>query len=168
MNSLPRVRPGLLRHHLDGQVLIYDARVDRVHLLDATTGHVFELLEQGGRSRQGIVGELATRMDTGESDSLLELSLDELRKADLLDDAATQLRPLSEISRRELLRKVGLAGAAALLIPAIATLTATPAYAQASCITIGNVCLSGSAGTHCCTPNTCKNVNSFGFGTCAA
>jgi hypothetical protein len=163
MNSLPRVRPGLLRHELDGQVLIYDAREDRVHLLDTTTGHVFELLEQGERSREGIVSELATRMNSLESESLLQLSLDELRKADLLDDGA-EMPPLSDISRRELLRKVGLAGAA-LLIPAIATLTATTAYAQASCLARGQVCFTGG-GLRCCHPLTCTNLNTFGFGTC--
>src|SRR6266540_1606510 len=155
MNSLPRVRPGLLRHELDGQVLIYDAREDRVHLLDTTTGHVFELLEHGDRSAEGIVSELATRMNTVESESLLQLSLDELRKADLLEDAPA-VPALSDISRRDLLRKVGLAGAAALLVPAIATLTATPAYAQASCLPAGATCLRGGA-ISCCHPLTCTN-----------
>ncbi len=167
MKSLPRVRPGLLRHHLDGQVLIYDAREDRVHLLDPTTGHVFELLEQGGRTREGIVGELATRMDAVESDSMLQLSLDELRKADLLEDSAPAMPALSELNRRDLLRKVGLAGAAALLVPAIATLTATPAYAQASCRAQGGLCVGSGGGIPCCHPLTCQNVDSnTGLGTC--
>ena len=165
MTSLPRVRPGLLRHELDGQVLIYDAREDRVHLLDTTTGHVFELLEQGDRSPDGIVTELAKRMNTLEGESLLTLSLDELRKADLLDEGAAATAPLSEISRRDLLRKVALAGAAVVLVPAIATLTATSAYAQASCLASGAVCRF-AGGLPCCHPLTCTNVNSLGFGTC--
>ena len=165
MNSLPRVRPGLLRHRLDGQVLIYDAREDRVHLLDPTTGHVFELLEQGGRTREGIVAELGTLTETMESDSLLQLSLDELRKADLLEDAATQMPALSEINRRDLLRKVGLAGAAALLVPAIATLTATPAYAQVSCAAQDHPCFLDASGTPCCAGLTCQGAGPT-LGTC--
>src|SRR5687768_9681297 len=165
MNLLPRVRAGLLRHQLDGQVLIYDARDDRVHLLDTTTGHVFELLEEGGRGREGIVAELATRMNAVESDSLLQLSLEELRKADLLDDVSGPVAPLSEINRRDLLRKVGMAGAAALLIPAIATLTATSAYAQASCAPITHFCEPG--GVPCCPGLACCGVDpSTGLGTC--
>jgi nucleotide-binding universal stress UspA family protein len=161
MNSLPRVRPGLLRHELDGQVLVYDARDDRVHLLDTTTGHVFELLEQGDRSREGIVSELATRMNSVASESLLDLSLEELRNADLLADGASGLTPLSEITRRDLLRKVGLAGAAALLVPAITTLTATSAYAQATCVALGQLCAAG--GVPCCHPNTCVDDPSIPF-----
>lgn len=163
MNSLPRVRPGLLRHELDGQVLIYDAREDRVHLLDTTTGHVFELLQEEGKTRESIVSELASRMNSIETDSLLQLSLDELRKADLLENAA--MPALSDITRRDLLRKVGLAGAAAVLIPAIATLTATSAYAQASCVAAGQICRTG--GISCCHPLACRNTNTLGFGTCS-
>lgn len=166
MNPLPRVRPGLLRHELDGQVLIYDAREDRVHLLDTTTGHVFELLEQGGRSRAGIVSELATRMNILEGEGLLELSLEELRKADLLDGNMAPVAPLSEMSRRELLRKVGMAGAAALLIPAIATLTASPAYAQASCSAATHSCVVGIV--DCCAGLTCGNIDpNTDIGTCS-
>jgi hypothetical protein len=153
MNPLPRVRPGLLRHQLDGQVLIYDAREDRVHLLDTTTGQVFGLLEEGGRTREGIVGELARRMNALESESLLQLSLEELRKADLLDDGVAPVAPLSEMNRRELLRKVGMAGAAALLIPAVATLTPGTAYAQGTCLHPGQAC-SSLGGPPCCT-GTC-------------
>jgi hypothetical protein len=163
--NLPRVRPGLLRHELDGQVLIYDAREDRVHLLDTTTGHVFELLQEEGKTRESIVSELASRMNSIETDSLLQLSLDELRKAELLDEAATAMPALSDISRRDLLRKVGLAGAAAVLIPAIATLTATSAYAQASCLPSGARC-QFSGGLSCCHPLTCTNLDSRGTGTC--
>ncbi len=166
MNTLPRVRPGLLRHELDGQVLIYDAREDRVHLLDTTTGHVFELLQEEGKTRESIVSELASRMNSIETDSLLQLSLDELRKADLLDNGATTMPALSDINRRDLLRKVGLAGAAAILIPAIATLSATSAYAQASCLATGAACRT-AGGLHCCLPNQCRNLNSLGFGTCS-
>ena len=165
MNTLPRVRPGLLRHELDGQVLIYDAREDRVHLLDTTTGHVFELLQEEGKTRESIVSELASRMNSIETDSLFQLSLDELRKADLLEHSLTAMPALSDISGRDLLRKVGLAGAAAVLIPAIATLTATSAYAQASCLAEGAVCRS-AGGLSCCHPLTCRNLNTLGFGTC--
>jgi hypothetical protein len=165
MNSLPQVRAGLLRHQLDGQVLIYDTREDCVHLLDTTTGHVFELLEQGGRSREGIVAELAARMNSIEGESLLQLSLDELRKADLLVAAQAHTEPLSDISRRDLVRKLGLAGAAALLVPTITTLTATRAYAQASCLPSGHTCAGGSPPA-CCSPFTCINQNTLGIGTC--
>jgi PqqD family protein of HPr-rel-A system len=129
MNTLPRVRLGLLRHRLDEQVLVYDPGDDKVHLLDPTTACVLDLLEEGKWSAERIMEEVARRVNVAPSEALLTLSLDELRKADLLDRSTAPLPPVTDVRRREMLRKVGLAGAAALLIPAITTITATPAYA---------------------------------------
>ena len=149
MNTLPRVRPGLLRHRLDDQVLVYDPGDDKVHLLDPTTACVLDLLEEGKWSADRIMEEVARRVNVTPSEALLSLSLDELRKADLLDGRTAPLAPVTDVRRREMLRKLGLAGAAALLIPAITTITATPAYAV-SCLLFGATCtLSGQ----CCSGN---------------
>lgn len=146
MSSLPRVRPGLLRHRLDEQTLVYDPRDDKVHLLDPTTACVLDLLEEGKWSPSRMTDELARRMNVIANDDIIALSLDELRKADLLDASSAPIPEVTDLRRREMLRKVGLAGAAALLIPAITTLTATPAYA-ASCGLIGTAC---TLDTQCC------------------
>jgi hypothetical protein len=163
MNTLPRVRPGLLRHRLDEQVLVYQPGDDRVHLLDPTTACVLDLLEEGKWPADRIMEEVARRVNVTPSDALLSLSLDELRKADLLDTSTARLAPVTDVRRREMLRKVGLAGAAALLIPAITTITATPAYAVSllaagTCCDVGGQCQSGtclgtcatSGGAHTC------------------
>jgi len=130
--NLPRIRSGLLRHTLDNQVLIYDSRDDRVHLLDPTTACVLELLEEGGWTSKGITAELAVRLGVAENEAFLPLALDELRNADLLEPTAASPPAFVDVPRRELIRKLALTGAAAMLIPAIATLSATRAYAQAS------------------------------------
>jgi len=129
MSVLPRVRTGLLRHALDDQVLVYDSRDDRVHLLDPTTGCVFALLEEGGWTSEGITIELAARLDVAPSEDFLPLALDQLRKADLLEPAVAPA-PLADVTRREMVRKLALTGAATMMIPAIATLSARRGYAQ--------------------------------------
>jgi hypothetical protein len=146
MSTLPRVRPGLLRHRLDEQILVYDPRDDKVHLLDPTSACVLDLLEEGGWSSERMIGEVARRLNVAANEDLVALSLDELRKADLLDSGATPVAPMTDLRRRDMLRKVGLAGAAALLIPAITTITAAPAYAQ-SCRLTPSAC---SLGIQCC------------------
>lgn len=149
MNTLPRVRHGLLRHRLDDQVLVYEPGSDKVHLLDPTTACVLDLLEEGKWSASRIMDEVARRVNVAPSEALLSLSLDELRKANLLDTSAAPLAPVTDVRRREMLKKVGLVGAAALLIPAITTITANPAYAVSllgtgACCTVGGQCQSGS------------------------
>lgn len=148
MSSLPRVRPGLLRQRLDEQILVYDPREDKVHLLDPTSACVLDLLEEGGWARERISGEIARRMNVEASEELVSLSLDELRKADLLDTSSAPVAPVTDLRRREMLRKLGLAGAAALLIPAITTLTASPAYAIGTgCVLSPGACTSNA---QCC------------------
>lgn len=158
MSSLPRVRPGLLRHRLDEQSLVYDPRDDKVHLLDPTTACVLDLLEEGGWSSERIKTEVARRLNIEASDDIVTLSFDELRKADLIDNGEPALVPVTDMARREMLRKVGLVGAAALAIPIITTLTATPAYAvctgrlaQGSVCAVGSQCCSGVCGAGRCT-----------------
>lgn len=126
--SLPKLRTGLRFNRLDNQVLVYDARVDAVHLLDPTTTLLTDLLRKAADERE-IETELGRRGYGESSEHLIGLAFNELRQADLLDEGSSPTPRLTEVTRRELLRKVTLTGAAALLVPAIATLTASPAYA---------------------------------------
>jgi PqqD family protein of HPr-rel-A system len=119
---------------LDNEVLVYDAASDRVHLLDPTTGFLYELLEQGQRTEQGITTELARLSGTASSEELFALSVDELGKAGLLEETEEPTRALEEIRRRGMIQKLAMAGVAAVLIPTIATLTAGTAYGQGSCL----------------------------------
>ncbi|MEO5903135.1 MAG: HPr-rel-A system PqqD family peptide chaperone [Gemmatimonadaceae bacterium] len=152
MNALPRVRSGLLRHPLDNQVLVYDSRDGLVHLLDPATACVMQLLEEGVTTADEIISQIAIRLDVPRNAEFLPLALDELRKAGLLDlSAVTTPAPLGEVNRRDMIRRLALSGAAAMLVPAVATLTATPGYAQTS---------GGSKGPcEACVPGDCISKN---------
>lgn len=153
MTQLPGIRTGLLCNPLDDQVLVYDPRVDAVHLLDPTTAHVMELLKDRGRTTDDIIAELAREVDVPSSEALLALAVDELRKADLLDESSPS--PRLEVSRRELLRKVALAGAAAVLAPAIVSLSPSRAYAQGSCLAKKECC---NLDADCCSGKCASNT----------
>ncbi|GJG86404.1 hypothetical protein tb265_15850 [Gemmatimonadetes bacterium T265] len=172
---LPRPRNGLRRHRIEDQVLVYDARTDRTHLLDHATGTVLDLLEEGGRPPEALVVELGRRIDRPADDALVTLALDELRKAELLDEDRSPA-PLNEVSRRQLLRRAGLVGATALLVPTIVSLTANPLYAaspspcsQSSGRLAGCKC-SMLTGSSVCASGCCKSNGSSGNGenTCVA
>lgn len=151
---LPRLRSGLRHHRVDEQVLVYDAREDRTHLLDASTGTVLELLAVGDRSGEGLTSEVARRLGVAPDEAIVTLAFDELRKADLFDEERAPA-PLGEVSRRELLRRAALAGATALLVPAIVTLTARTGYA-ATCVATCGTCTPGVS--VCCTSgDVCRN-----------
>jgi len=162
MSSVPRVRPGLLRHDMDDQILVYDPREDKVHLLNPTTACVLDLLQGGDWSEEKMRDEVARRMQIEPSAELVALALDELRKADLLDTSTAPVVRVSDPARREMLRKLGIAGAAALLIPVITTLTATPASAACTgLLPVGSNCNAGSqccSGKCSCTPQPCQKT----------
>jgi len=167
MSRLPRPASGLLKHPLDRQVLVYDTRVDRVHLLDPTTACVLELLEEGGWTPEGITAEIAVRLDISPKEGLFPLALEELRHAGLLDETVAPATPLVDVNRRELVRKLAMTGTAALLVPTVATLTATRGYAQGTVASLGpgractasaqcihnNCCLGICSNTGCPQPN---------------
>ncbi len=160
MTSLPRVRAGLLRHSLDEQVLVYDSRDDQVHLLDPTTACVMELLEEGGWTEPKIIPEVARRLKITPNQDLVALALDQLGRAGLLDESSAPTTKLVDVNRREMVRKLAFTGAAALLVPAVATLTATRGHAQGSFL--------GAAGSACLYDGNCQSGNCCPSGLCSA
>jgi hypothetical protein len=130
--SLLKVIPGLLTHELDGQLVAYDSRGDRVHLLDATTGRILNLIREKELPVEQIAIEVGARTGAPVSRDIVAVAIDELRKADLLADDVAPAVALSEVSRREAVRRIAAAGIAAALVPAVVSLTPSVASAQAS------------------------------------
>jgi hypothetical protein len=154
--SLPSLRPGLLKHRLEDEVLVYDTALANIHLLDGTTARVAELLDQG-RDEVDIVTELEVKPGSGAGAPLLALALDELSKADLVE-YPQPARPMSEVTRRQLLQKLAVIGAG-LVIPMV--LSVTPGRAGAQSAGCGQFCASKTTNCHpfagctCCVkPNT--------------
>jgi PqqD family protein of HPr-rel-A system len=137
MSMLPRVRTGLLKHPLDKQVLVYDSSNGQVHLLDPTTACVLDLLQEGGWTREGMTIELAERNKVSEDPGFVTLALEELRKSGLLEESEHIPAPLEGVTRRDMVGKLAMAGAAAILVPAVSTLTTSRAYAQGQSIAGG-------------------------------
>ena len=157
MITLSKVRTDVLSHHLDDQVVVYDPRSDAVHLLDRTTGCVMELLKEGGRSVDELTAELARRIGYAPSPGLLWLAIEELRRSGLLAecDAPRRLNGGASMFRRSMLKKVAAAGATALIVPLVVSITPGDAYAQAStCLAHNACCVPGD--TCCDAKDTCK------------
>jgi hypothetical protein len=160
MTSLPGIRTGLLCNELDGQMLIYNQHSDTIHLLDPTTARVFDLLRSGALTKEEVINDLSNE-DSRASPALIDLAIQELRKAELLDESSSSNAPTTGISRRELLRKITLTGAAAAIIPTIVTLSATRAYGQTSCLAKKACC---TVDAECCS-NKCDLSTNTGCTT---
>jgi hypothetical protein len=152
-----------LRHPLGDQVLVYDTKRNKVHLLDQTTAQVVDSLERG-ETPETIAVKLGERSG-GSGDDMLLLALDELAQAELTEGGARKAEPMPELTRREILRRFAAIGAAA-LVPVVLTLT--PNTALGASLACGQACVTTTQcpGTtrptcHCCkiggnTDGTCS------------
>jgi hypothetical protein len=151
---LPKIRSDLLRHPLDEQVLVYDSRVDRVHLLDRSTAYVMELIEKGVSDPKLLEAEVADRLGTATAADVVALAINELNEAGMFESEIT-----SAVSRRDVVRKLAAAGLAGVLVPTIATLTASRAYAQGTLLGVGSACgTNGQCQSNRCCGGTCRPV----------
>lgn len=162
VSSLPSLRTGLRHQKLDDELLVYDPRDERIHLLNAPTAAVFEMVEQRV-TRDAIVTRLEEIHGSRRGSPLLALALDELAKARLIESDDGPVKGIPEVSRRQMIQRLGVG--ALVLIPAISSLVPSAAYAISGC---GISCPNGNAGL-CTTPGcTCcsKGKNGNIINTC--
>jgi hypothetical protein len=149
---------GIVVSQLDGELLVYDLDDHRSFCVNPAAASILELCD-GNRSIQTIARELSLDVD------LVVFGLDHLGEARLLVKALPEAVTSSGLTRRQLVKRVGIA--AALAVPAI-TVFAVPATA-ASLICAGFVvptltCVPGNTtdlsddGCPCTANNQCAGV----------
>lgn len=132
----------------NGEVLIYDLRNDKAHCLNETSAVIWRACD-GART----IDELAS-LHGGEE--LVWLALSELKNRELIENVDVD-KDLSGMSRREVIRKIGLGSMVAL--PVIASMVAPSSVYAASCVPGGTCTCNGTgpAGTVCPTlTSTCN------------
>ena len=155
----------LVVQELINEVLIYDLKVDKAYCLNETSALVWKLCD-GTRSVTEITRFIAGSVDYPVTEDLVWLALDQLKKENLLANGDEIASHFKGVSRRAVIRKVGLTSM--ITLPLISSLTApTAASAQSSgCIQITDPCDPKGA-TPCCPhysgPTAC--VDTSGTGT---
>ena len=123
MHPLAR-RTDIIVQALGDGVLVYDEQRDAAHSLNAAAAVVYEHAD-GTRSVDELATVLGERLGVPSDGALVEVALRELQGAGLLESPAVQVR---RVSRRELVRRLGIAAAA---IPIVMSVGApTPLMAQ--------------------------------------
>jgi hypothetical protein len=128
----PRARKDdLVLTELPDELLVYDLERHKAHCLNPTAALVFKHCD-GRTSVKQIARTLGSELDIAPDEGLVWLSLERLDKARLLEARPAPPQATQRYSRRDLVRRVGLAVAT---LPVVATVLApTPAAALASCI----------------------------------
>lgn len=153
-------REKLVMQSLGDETLVYDLETNRVFCLNQTSSLVWEKCN-GNNTVSEISGFLTKQTSSSVSEDFVWLALDQLKKENLLDEKEEISNKFEHLSRRDVIRRIGLASVIAL--PLISSVVApTSVLAQASCLAVNVPC---TANAQCCSGcckigvNTCKSGN---------
>jgi len=142
--NVPRARTeGLSVQELAGETLVYDLDRHKVHSLNRTASAVWRMCD-GHTDIRAMAERLETELSAPVTAAVVTMAVDQLADAQLLDSAAGASRP-SGISRRDLIKRAGIAAAVAL--PVVTSIVAPRATEAASCLPPESGC---STGSQCC------------------
>lgn len=148
---LPRKRDQhLVIDELADEVLVYDLERHRAHCLNYTAALIWQQCD--GQSTAGqIAHRLAKELQTSFNEDLVWLALDQLEKLHLLEQSISLPPQSLRLSRRRMIRHLGIAAAVA--VPIVTSIVSpTPAQA-ATCGTTGQPC---GTGVGCCPGHLCN------------
>ena len=131
------------------EMLIYDLNTHKAYTLNETSSIVYQACD--GKT---TFAELSAKNNF--TDDIIFLAIDELNKENLLEKAEEYNSPFKGLSRREVIRKVGLASM--IVLPLISSIVApTAAMALSACIASGSNAPVGCAGTQVQCQTQCQN-----------
>jgi len=143
-------KSGLVVQEMPDEVLVYDLNTNKAHCLNQTAARVWKACD--GKTS---ISEIASSFGKDAHEDLIWLAVDQLNESELLDGRVAS--KFKGQSRREVLKKIGLASVVAL--PVIASLVApSNALAAQSCSCVNP--------TDCLT-QSCPSTNCNSVGRCA-
>ena len=144
---------------IDGEILIYDLIENKAFCLNRTSALVWQACD-GKRTVAEITELLGKQLNSEVKEDIVWLALDQLNKESLIQKEYRLNEKFSGLSRREVIRKIGLTSVIAL--PIITSLVAPLAiHANSACIPVNNACTCPGAGTvgTFCPSSPCANSN---------
>jgi PqqD family protein of HPr-rel-A system len=122
----PRRVDDLVCERVQDELLVYRHPTGETHALNETAAIVFELCD-GATSRASMAAEVARRSGLPEDEAIVDLALADLEEAGLVVASEGDRQP---VTRRALVRRLGLTAIAIAILPAVETILMTSAEAQ--------------------------------------
>ena len=140
---------GLLIEKLPDEVLVYDLERKKAHCLNGSAALIWNHCD-GKTSVEGISRILQQQTNEKIADDVVWLGLDQLYEAKLIETQVVRPAARARLSRRELVKRIGVA----VSIPLVASILAPTASASLSCV--GRPCPGGTGCGLCsCNGATC-------------
>lgn len=176
MNITPRSRSeAIIVQEAGNELLVYDLNEHRAYCLNEVSAAVWKSCD-GHRDIKEITRSAGNDYGATLDEDLIVLALDQLRRAELVDDAPKLADRFPAVSRREIIRRIGKASLVAL--PVLTSLVApTAIHANSLCMTLvggctcglgdnqpsGMFCVPSGFGAMACADTNCRCL-SMGFG----
>ncbi len=143
-------KTNLVVQKMDKEVLIYDLSINKAFCLNETSAIIWEICD-GDKSIAEIRDHISKKLNETANEELVWLALEQLKKENLIENTNHIENKFTEISRREIIKKVGLGTMIAL--PVVASVIAPSAVNAASGggLAIGAACTMSS---DCSSSNT--------------
>lgn len=147
----------ILVQNLEEELLIYDLLINKAYCLNQTSALVFQL-SNGAKTVSEISELMSQKLGVLVGEDLVWLALQALEKENLLENSEELTDVLASLSRRKMIKRVGLASMAAL--PIIASVVAPTAAQQLSLLPLFSRC---SAPDNC-TSGSCASTSNLPVG----
>lgn len=145
--SMPQSRTEqLVIQEMADETLVYDLERHKAHCLNRAASAVWSHCD--GTTTVAEMAEILERdLDIPADEEVVWLAISQLGKAKLLDGPAQ--KPFTGVipARREVIKRMGLIGAAAMLLPVITSIVAPTAVSAATCLAKGAACTTSA---ECC------------------
>jgi hypothetical protein len=145
----------LVVKELAGETLIYDERAHKAHCLNQTAAFVWKHCD-GCTNVAQIARLLEKQMKTAVSEQVVWFALRQLENSRLLKESVPSPAPASRMTRRELVRNLGIA--AAITVPLVTSIVAPTATEAQTRTCAGNREPCGDGGLPCCPGFNCDGV----------
>ena len=138
-------KEGLVVQQMTDEVLVYDQKRHRAHCLNQTAALVWKHCD-GKKTVAAVAEALSRQAGKRVGEEVVRLAVDELAKSQLLEaGGARRWRGAEGVSRREMMKRAGLAAAVGL--PIVTSVIAPKAAQAATCRVSGAGCGTSS---QCC------------------
>jgi len=129
-------KQNLVEQEVDGELLIYDLETNKAFCLNQTSALVWQACD-GKRTVAEIGDVLGKQLNTQTNEDIVWLALDQLSKQKLIDPPVDLGTKFHNLSRREVIKKIGIGSMIAL--PVVASLVAPRAiHAQSALLPAGS------------------------------
>jgi hypothetical protein len=144
-NPQPLARTeGLVVRELPDEVLVYDLETHKAMCLNRSAALVWKLCD-GRRDVRGILRAMRSELGEPVAEEVIWLALERLSLDGLLAERVRRPAKLAGLSRRDVMKKIGLA--AAVTLPVVTAIVAPTTAEAASCLPTGAACTTSA---QCC------------------